>query len=392
MQTARGNTKHNNPSFCPSFKAGMSTRKRNPFNLILRLHADQYLLLMLISFAGSVSVTRLSLYLTGYPQLGVGELHIAHVLWGGLILFTATLFSLIFANRLIRFWSAILSGVGVGLFIDEVGKFITSTNDYFYPAAAPIIYVFFLLSVLVYLSIRKRRRPDPAAELYALMQQLEEIIDGSFTEDERQKMIKRIQHLQNRVHGKELLSLCDSILKFLNNPEYVLPEEKAASWEKLWNKYKGFERKFLTHRRSRVLLSLGFLILAGWLIIIPTRYIIVPPDFTHMQALMVNLFGPHLADSSTELLGFQGLILLQVITSFAAFLTAAILILRGQKFALRLGFITLVFTLTLVNLITFYFSQFSTIFEAFFQTILLVALLRYRYRFGHLSRSSKEHG
>jgi divalent metal cation (Fe/Co/Zn/Cd) transporter len=31
--------------------------------------------------------------------------------------------------------SALLSGIGIGLFINEVGKFITQTNDYFFPPA-----------------------------------------------------------------------------------------------------------------------------------------------------------------------------------------------------------------------------------------------------------------
>jgi len=75
------------------------------------------------------------------------------VLWGGLILFIAALLPLLFTNQWIYTTSAVLSGLGVGLFMDEVGKFITQTNDYFYPPAAPIIYAFFLLVVLIYVDI-----------------------------------------------------------------------------------------------------------------------------------------------------------------------------------------------------------------------------------------------
>jgi len=112
---------------------------------VKREDAEQYLVITLLSFAASVILIRLFLELTGYPQVGNSELHIAHVLWGGLLLFAASLLSLIFANRWVYKVSALLAGVGVGLFIDEVGKFITQSNNYFYPAAAPIIYAFFCL-------------------------------------------------------------------------------------------------------------------------------------------------------------------------------------------------------------------------------------------------------
>ncbi len=132
-----------------------------PPNLpVKRPGAENYLLLSLLSFALSVAGTRLFLELTGYPQLGNSELHIAHVLWGGLLLFVAALLPLIYANRWVYSTSGILSGLGVGLFIDEVGKFITQSNDYFYPPAAPIIYAFFLLVVLLYQRVRRREESE----------------------------------------------------------------------------------------------------------------------------------------------------------------------------------------------------------------------------------------
>ncbi len=55
-------------------------------------------------------------------------------------------------NRWAYTWTSVISGVGVGRFIDEVGKFNTQNNDYFFPTVAPIIYAFFLTSVLIYIA------------------------------------------------------------------------------------------------------------------------------------------------------------------------------------------------------------------------------------------------
>lgn len=53
---------------------------------VKRSDAKAYLFLTVLSFAASVTLTRFFLELTGYPQIGNEELHIAHVLWGGLLL------------------------------------------------------------------------------------------------------------------------------------------------------------------------------------------------------------------------------------------------------------------------------------------------------------------
>ena len=132
--------------------------------MIQRRRAGDYLLITLLSFGFSVGATRLLLELTGYPQLGTGSLHIAHVLWGGLFLFIASLLPIIYINEWVVALSGLLSGFGVGLFIDEVGKFITQTNDYFFPSAAPIVYVLFLLTVFVFAQVRIERRASTTVD------------------------------------------------------------------------------------------------------------------------------------------------------------------------------------------------------------------------------------
>jgi hypothetical protein len=66
---------------------------------VRRNDAEGYLLISLVAFAATVILTREFLQLTGFPQIGNSVLHIAHALWGGLLLFVAVLLPLAFANR-----------------------------------------------------------------------------------------------------------------------------------------------------------------------------------------------------------------------------------------------------------------------------------------------------
>jgi hypothetical protein len=77
---------------------------------VKRSRAESYLLISLTAFAGSVIVTRLFLALTGYPQIGNSVLHIAHALWGALLLVAAVLLPLILANGWAFALSALLAG------------------------------------------------------------------------------------------------------------------------------------------------------------------------------------------------------------------------------------------------------------------------------------------
>ena len=85
------------------------------------------------------------LAITGYPQLGGESLHIAHMLWGGLFMLAAIITLLYVHGHRAKVVGAFLGGVGFGFFIDELGKFITNNNDYFYQPAAMLIYIIFLL-------------------------------------------------------------------------------------------------------------------------------------------------------------------------------------------------------------------------------------------------------
>jgi hypothetical protein len=65
----------------------------------------------------------------------------------------------------------------------------------------------------------------------------------------------------------------------------------------------------------------------------------------------------------------------------AAFVTAFILARKDERLGLRVGTIALVFGLTIVNLLTFYFSQLYAIVDAVGQLLLIGAAQLYRWRF-----------
>lgn len=111
----------------------------------------------LVAAVATVLVIRTQLWLTNYPQLGGAGLHIAHLLWGGLFMALAIGLLLTYVGPGVRPVAALLGGVGFGFFIDELGKFITADNNYFFRPAAALIYLVFVGAFLLSRTVEQRR-------------------------------------------------------------------------------------------------------------------------------------------------------------------------------------------------------------------------------------------
>jgi hypothetical protein len=142
----------------------------------------------------TILVIRLQLWVTHYPKLGGGKLHIAHLLWGGLAMLIAVVLLLSFLSRGRRHTAAVLGGVGFGFFIDEIGKFVTSANDYFFKPAAGIIYIVFIVLFLAIRSLGWRHRFTPEECLANAIVLLSKAADRDLTERDRACVRRLLEH------------------------------------------------------------------------------------------------------------------------------------------------------------------------------------------------------
>ncbi len=354
------------------------SRIRKP---VKREGAERYLLLTLLSFAASVTCTRLLLSLTGYPQLGNSELHIAHVLWGGLLLFVAALLPTVFANRWTYTLAALLGGVGVGLFIDEVGKFITQTNNYFYPAAAPIIYVFFLLTVLIYLQVRRSSARDARTELYRVLDVLAEVLDDDLDTRECAELQVRLQPIAQQTGQPDLARLANVLLGFLASPDVHVIPHTPGFWERRLIQVQVFEARWIKRRRLKAALA-GALGGLGLLALVKLVSLIVA---AFSPAYLEHLVNDLVAVGQVESAGGMGWFLARLALEGSVGLllvVAAVLVIAGrERLGVQLSLLGLLLSLTVVDLVVFYFDQFSTIFMTTIQFTLLMGMLYYRRRY-----------
>lgn len=149
---------------------------------------------LFVSAVATDLIIRLQLWATNYPKLGGGKLHIAHLLWGGLAMLIAVVLLLSFLSRGRRHAAAVLGGVGFGFFIDEIGKFVTSDNDYFFKPAAGMIYIIFIGLFLAIRALGWRHRFSPQECLANAMVLLSEAAHRDLTERDRMVVRRLLAH------------------------------------------------------------------------------------------------------------------------------------------------------------------------------------------------------
>jgi len=349
---------------------------------IVGASAGRYVLIMLVAFAITVVGTRLYLEATGYPQIGNETFHFAHALWGGLLLAVTALLLLVFVNRWFYTLSAVLAGVGAGLFVDEVGKFITQQNDYFFPLAASVIYVTFLLFLLVYLLARGRPSRNLRADMYEILHELEEVLEDDFSVSERAAMLERLDRVENQTDRPDLAELARHIRAFVNSGAVAVVADRETLFSRFLAWYKKFEDRWLTQTFMRRVFVLIYIVSAfGSVVMLSVLYGLLTGDGALRQDLLRDIFSAPNVTGTTSATWYVVLIVLHTLCSVLVLAGVGAFLLKREALAVWLGIIVMIITVTYINTVSFYFNQFSVVLNSAYAFLVLVALQRYRARF-----------
>ena len=208
----------------------------------------------LVCAVATILVIRLFLIATGYPQLGGSGLHIAHMLWGGALLGIAVLLTISLITHASRWIAAFLGGVGFGLFIDEIGKFVTSDNNYFFRPTFALIYVALVIIWLATRALLTRKRLTQTEALANALDLLKEAASRDLNEDERTRALALLDQ------GDQNTPLVRQVRGLLREVD-AIPAPPPLATTRLAHRIRGWYWRQTSRRWFTVLVSVVFVVL-----------------------------------------------------------------------------------------------------------------------------------
>ena len=208
---------------------------------------------VMICAIATILLIRTQLWLTNYPQLGGHGLHIAHLLWGGLGMLIAIFLLVSYLSPVIRRVGAVLGGIGLGFFIDELGKFLTSDNNYFFKPTGAIIYIFFVVFYLIARALHIRRIPSPTEYLVNAIELAKDAALDDLDADEQRRALRFLDRAdQNDPAVAPLRTLFENA--------HVLPPSKVPPVQRLMNGVRDRYARLVTKRWFVALVTAIFVV------------------------------------------------------------------------------------------------------------------------------------
>ena len=342
----------------------MPTTKARYF-LIRNLDAWPYLEIFLVTAVVAVLGIRIFLELAGYPRLGHGRLHIAHMLWGGLLMLAAIIVLLTFLSKTAHRLASALGGLGFGTFIDEVGKIVTADNNYFYAPAVAVIYVTFVLTVLAIHAIRTRPEYSRQEYLVNALRQIEELALHGLDEEDRDLAVLYLSR-SDPSHPlvpaiRDLVCRADLIPR--SRPGFLVRSKSALrELYRRMARLPGFQAVMIAFFVTQLAVSLTYAVALvfffglGW-----------------VRIARVGLLA-HVAGKMTDLTFVEGMQLASSLVAAVFTMLGVIRIRRSRLRAFEMFERSLLVSILVTQIFSFYQEQFSALLGLLAQALILVGV------------------
>lgn len=301
----------------------------------------------LISSVVTIFVIRFFLKVTDYPQLQGAGLHVAHLLWGGFFMLIALLLLFSFVGRGVLTISSILGGIGFGAFIDELGKFITSDNNYFFQPTVALIYFIF---IAIYIASKVINNSRSISQKEYLINSLEMVSDAVLNDLDTDEKKRALTYLKKCDQENALVISLTAFIKTVDSVPVAKPSMIV-----------------------RVKHALSALYFRGANLIFVTRMVVtillIQAVLDIYSAVTVIIFRPSVSIAEIGILVSSSMAALLVLTGLLIFPSSK---LRAFKF-----FKTAILLLLLVTqFFTFYQEQFRAL-VGFGINVILLAIIDY---------------
>jgi hypothetical protein len=235
--------------------------------------------------------------------------------------------------------------------------------------------------VLVYLQVRRNSSRDARAELYRAFDAFEEILDHDLDQYERSLLEERLEFVASQADSPNLALLAENLHKFIASDNLDIAPKIPTFWERQIFLLREFEARWISRIRVKAVItgSLGALGIVA--LIKLSRLIMAALDPARLEVLAAEMVAIGRVASASGLAWFSARLALEGAVGLILFI-AAILLLRNQdRLGTNLGILGLVLSLTTVNLLVFFYDQFSTILTAGVQFLNLILVLYFRNKF-----------
>ncbi len=327
-------------------------------NLIRDISFSENFEIFFVSAICAILGIRIYLEATHYPQIGGNGIHIAHMLWGGLFMIIAILAMLLFLNKSAKKFGAFVGGLGFGIFIDELGKFITSDNNYFFKPTFAIIYVIFVVLYLIFYELEKRQHFSQNDYLINSLELLKKAIVQKLDAQEKKQALQLLTKADKDNPITKLLA------HMYEHTDTILPH-KPGIFSRMRDYLRNMYIKLITKKWFIIFFNAFFIL----------QFIVSLIVFSASAYIVYDLLFQHSAPIREITNNIPDMLNLAATTIAGIFIIIGVIKMKSSRLeAYKMFKVSLLICILFIQVFSFYQEQLAAFTDLLFNILILITL------------------